>query len=44
MNKIENAKIKEVCYEEVLPNGLRVMIIPKKGIEKKYIICLMQNI
>ena len=38
MNKIENAKIKEVCYEEVLPNGLRVMIIPKKGIEKKYII------
>ena len=38
MNKIENAKIKEVCYVEVLPNGLRVMIIPKKGIEKKYII------
>lgn len=38
MNKIENAKIKEVCYEEILSNGLRVMIIPKKGIEKKYII------
>ena len=38
MNKIENNKIKEVCFEETLQNGLKVMIIPKKGIQKKYIV------
>ena len=38
MNKIENNKILEVCYEEMLENGLQVMIIPKKNIQKKYII------
>ena len=38
MNKIENNKISEVCYEEMLENGLQVMIIPKKNIQKKYII------
>ena len=38
MNKIENKKINEKCYTKVLQNGLTVMIIPKKDIQKKYII------
>ena len=37
MNKIENNKISEVCYEEMLENGLQVMIIPKKNIQKKFL-------
>lgn len=35
---IENSKVKEKVYIEKLENGLTVMIIPKKGIQKKYMI------
>ena len=38
MKIIENSKVKEKVYIEKLENGLTVMIIPKKGIQKKYII------
>ena len=38
MEKIYNSKVKETLYSEKLENGLTVMIIPKKGIQKKYII------
>ena len=38
MQVIENLKVKEKVYIEKLKNGLTVMIIPKKGIQKKYII------
>ena len=38
MQVIENLKIKEKLYIEKLENGLTVMVIPKKGIQKKYII------
>ena len=38
MQVIENLKVKEKVYIEKLKNGLTVMIIPKKGIKKKYII------
>ena len=38
MQIIENLKVKEKLYIEKLENGLTVMIIPKKGIRKKYII------
>ena len=38
MQTIYNSKVKETLYKEKLPNGLTVMIIPKKGIRKKYII------
>ena len=38
MQIIENLKVKEKLYIEKLENGLTVMIIPKKGIQKKYII------
>ena len=38
MQIIENSKVKEKLYIEKLDNGLTVMIIPKKGIKKKYII------
>ena len=38
MQVIENLKVKEKLYIEKLENGLTVMIIPKKGIQKKYII------
>lgn len=38
MQIIENLKVKEKLYIEKLKNGLTVMIIPKKGIQKKYII------
>jgi predicted Zn-dependent peptidase len=37
MQIIENSKIKEKMYIEKLENGLTVMIIPKKGAQKKYI-------
>ena len=36
MQVIENLKIKEKLYIEKLENGLTIMIIPKKGIQKKY--------
>lgn len=38
MQIIENSKVKEKVYIEKLENGLTVMIIPKKGIQKKYMI------
>ena len=38
MQIIEDSRVKEKIYVEKLPNGLTVMIIPKKGIQKKYII------
>ena len=38
MKIIENSKVKEKIYIEKLENGLTVMIIPKKGIQKKYVI------
>lgn len=38
MQIIENLKVKEKVYIEKLENGLTVMIIPKKGMQKKYMI------
>ena len=38
MEIIENLKVKKKIYIEKLDNGLTVMIIPKKGVQKKYII------
>ena len=38
MQIIENSKVKEKLYVEKLENGLTVMIIPKKGVQKKYVI------
>ena len=38
MRELENKNIKEKCYTEKLENGLQVIIIPKKGIKKKYVI------
>ena len=38
MQIIENLKVKEKVYIEKLKNGLTVMVIPKEGIKKKYII------
>ena len=38
MQIIENSKVKEKLYVEKLENGLTIMIIPKKGIQKKYVI------
>ena len=38
MQVIENLKVKEKVYIEKLKNGLTVMVIPKEGIKKKYII------
>ena len=43
MQIIENSKVKEKLYIEKLDNGLTIMIIPKKGIQKKYIIYLKEN-
>ena len=39
MKVIENNKIKEKLYMEKLENGLTVMVIPRKNVRKKYIIC-----
>ena len=38
MQIIENSKVKEKVYIEKLDNGLTVMIIPKAGVQKKYMI------
>ena len=38
MQIIENSKVKEKLYIEKLQNGLTIMIVPKKGIRKKYVI------
>ncbi len=37
MQIIENLSVKEKLYIEKLENGLTVMIIPKKGVTKKYV-------
>ena len=37
MQIIKNENVKESLYIEKLENGLNVMIIPKKGIKKKYV-------
>ena len=34
----ENLKIKEKLYTEKLENGLTIMIIPKKGMQKKFVV------
>ena len=38
MRKIENSKIKENLFLETLENGLKIMLIPKTGVKKKYMI------
>lgn len=38
MQIIENSKVKEKVYIEKLENGLTIMVIPKKDIQKKYAI------
>ena len=38
MQVIENLKVKEKVYIEKLKNGLTVMIIPKTGVQKKFVI------
>lgn len=38
MQVIENLKVKEKLYMEKLENGLTVMLIPKPGTQKKYMI------
>ena len=38
MQIIENSKVKEKLYIEKLENGLTIMIVPKKGMQKKYVI------
>ncbi len=37
MQIIENLNVKEKLYTEKLDNGLTIMIIPKRGIRKKYV-------
>ena len=37
MQIIKNENVKETLYTEKLDNGLYIMIIPKKGIKKKYV-------
>jgi len=39
MKIIENDKVKEKLYIKTLENGLTVMILPRKNVRKKYIIC-----
>ena len=38
MQVVYNSKVKETLYIEKLSNGLTIMIVPKKNIQKKYII------
>ncbi|WP_073152679.1 EF-P 5-aminopentanol modification-associated protein YfmH [Seinonella peptonophila] len=38
MNKIEHAQLKETLYQEKLPNGLNVFVVPKQGFQKTYAI------
>ena len=38
MQVLENLKIKEKVYMSKCENGLTVMVIPKKGVQKKYVI------
>ena len=36
MQVLENLKIREKLYTKKMKNGLTVMVIPKKGIRKKW--------
>ena len=36
MNRTDYARLGETVYSEVLPNGLRVCVIPKRGFARKY--------
>lgn len=36
MKRCEYPRIGETCFQEVLPNGLTVRIVPKRGFAKKY--------
>ena len=36
MKRIDYPRIGESCFEEILPNGLTVRIVPKRGFAKKY--------
>lgn len=36
MNKKHYERLQETLYSEILPNGLRVFILPKKGFKKSY--------
>ena len=38
MQVLENSKIKEKLFFETLENGLKIMLIPKSGVKKKYMI------
>ena len=38
MKIIESSRIKEKAYIEKLENGMKVIIIPKPNLDKKYII------
>ncbi len=38
MQVTENLKVKEKLYSEKLDNGMTVLIIPKPGVQKKYVI------
>lgn len=37
MQIIENSKVKEKLFVEILENGLTIMVMPKKNIQKKYV-------
>ena len=43
MKVIENSKVKEKVYIEKLKNGLTIMIIPKKEIQKKYVFLVVRR-
>ena len=38
MREIQNNKVREKCYMEKIDNVLQVIIVPKKDVQKKYII------
>ena len=44
MQVIENLKVKEKLYIEKLENGLTVMVIPKTGIQKKFMVRMIVNL
>lgn len=36
MKKVEYPLLGECCYEQTLPNGLNIRVVPKKGFARKY--------
>jgi len=36
MEKLEYTQIQETLFKEVLPNGLKVFLLPKAGYQKTY--------